>query len=269
MDFAAGEVTPGTEQVTATLHVALDCKETLVRAHTDSFLAVPVTVGGSEYVAAGGNPVANLPTDGCKTGQSTATADLPYTIGVLSSAPAHRALPFNATAHLAADATAPALAPESTQTVPLSIKAKAIVLVTILQLPQAIHLQSANQSFAATFANKGNTPVHVTVGPVYSSSLVNTASQQVDLGVATIPGSGPTSKELTFVVDAPHKGKLADFTAQLLMTAHPIEGGAADQQVRADLFFRNEIPVPKSSPGSPLVLVGLALLGCAWVRRRA
>ncbi|HUR61348.1 MAG TPA: hypothetical protein VM286_03160 [Candidatus Thermoplasmatota archaeon] len=267
VDLSAGELKPGTDQATATVRVGLDCQQALLRARgTADSLPVPIKTSGSPAVVVSGNPVVNLPLEPCRKGEQATEVSAGYAVGVLAGAPANRPLGFNITAELPSDV--PTLATAESKTVPLSVKAKPIVLVVVVQVPQALHLTQSNQTFLLSLANKGNTPVHVRVTPAFSSPDVRSYPAETDLGTEAIPGSGSPTADLRFSLEAPTMDKLPEFTGHLDIVAHAIEGGAPDTQVRADQFFRNEVAPPKSSPASPLVLAGLALLACARARRR-
>jgi hypothetical protein len=269
VDLPPDEILPGTGSATAQATVTLDCQQALLRSHgLDAPLSVGMAAGTPPEVTVAGDPVLDLPVAPCRAGAATTQAQAPYQVGVSTQAPAHRPLAFNLTADLPQDPMAGPLAPHEAQSAALTARAKAVVLATVGS-PQAVHLTRENQTIAFQLSNRGNTPVRVTGTLAFSTPLAGAAPATVDLGSRWVAGSGPDNATVEFTIHAPDKLLVSEFTGHAAFVVVATEGGAPDQTIGAELFFRDEIPAAKSSPAPAAPLLGLGLLAFACLRRRA
>lgn len=263
------ELQPGTGVALGSAVVALDCVQALLRTHgIATSVAVSLAATGPPLVTVATDPMVDLPLAPCQAGAATTQATTPFSASVGAGAPAHLGVAFNLTADLPADPTAAVAAPRETQSAKLSVHAKPLLLVTVTS-PQAVHLTQRNQTFAFHLANQGNVGARVEATLVFSTPLASAAPAAVELGNPVLPGSGPAERDLEITIDAPDNGKAPEFTAKATFQVRPLDGGPAGPPIEATLFFRNEVPPPKSSPAPPVAALGLVLLGVAAARRRA
>jgi MYXO-CTERM domain-containing protein len=267
-DLPGDELQPGTGVASGTATVGLDCAQALLHSNGTDHVTVRLSAVGDPRITVVSDAEANLPVAPCEAGASTTQATASFTTSVAPSAPAHRALGFNLTADLPAAANAGAVAPRETQSAALSVRAKALLLVTVAS-PQAVHLTQHNQTIAFHLANQGNVAVRVEGTLAFSTPLASAPPATADLGSSAVSGSGAAGSDITFTVQAPDASKASEFTATATFQVRPMDGGTAGQPIVATLFFRNEIVPPKSSPAPPVAALGLVLLGVAAARRRA
>ncbi|HUR63768.1 MAG TPA: hypothetical protein VM241_04725 [Candidatus Thermoplasmatota archaeon] len=270
-EVAAGPLQPGTGSANGTATITLDCTQALLRAqdargpHPD--VPVALRFAAPPEVAATIDSSVGLPVAPCQGGAATTQATTTFSVGLALEAPAGRPLGFNLTADLPADPALAVAAPAESKSFPLSVKATAYVLVAI-EAPQAIHLTQPTQQVSFLFTNQGNLPVRIAGTVAFGTPLVGAAPAALSLGHPASPASGAPRGSLAFDVHAPDVRQVQEFTGKATFEVRA-EDGTPGRTLEAHLFFRNEIPAPKSSPAPAVALLGLLLLGVAAARRRA